>query len=87
MTTDRQMQIFELIAVHGCTQAEAGSMVDPPISHRTVKRDLRSLYVGHPELIALRDYLHLNDDFSLKNEPSNIISYDSGMDYDVKAKF
>jgi hypothetical protein len=84
MSTERQMQIFELIAVHGCTQQEAGGMIDPPVSQSTVNRDLNDLFTTHPELEAVKEYLNDN---SVKNPTSPLASYDTSMDSFVKAKF
>ena len=87
MATDRQIQLFEFTAVHGCSQEVAGNMIDPPISQTTVNRELKSLFTTHPELHAVKNYLQSNSDFAPKSDPSGMLSYDEGMDSQVIARF
>ena len=83
MINERQRRLFELTVLHGCSQAEAGKMLDPPISQPAVHLQLKELYDISPELKAITNFLKPTED----NQAKSPIPYTSEMDNHVKQTF
>lgn len=84
MITDRHRHAFELIAIHHCTQGQAGAMMTPPVSQQTVSILIRELYSTNPGLEAVKEFLSISDP---QTPPFPILQYDESMDSSVNTKF
>lgn len=74
MTTDRHIEVYRLHRLHGCTLAETGEMIEPPVTGSRVCQLLNEVYDEFPELKPP----------AIKHE---IITYDESMDCKVLETF
>ena len=87
MINAKQRRLFELTVLHGCTQRQAGELLDPPISQPAVHLLLKDLYNISPELKAVKNYLHKNPDKCSKTPTSQLIRYTKELDSRVTQTF
>lgn len=79
MITERHIEVFRLVELHGCTQGQAGEMIDPPVTRQRVGQMLAEIYEDRPNLKPMR-----NGKLYTKR---GTVTYDSSMDGLVVKKF
>lgn len=74
MTTDRHIEVYRLVRLHGCSLRAAGEMLDTPVTGERVRQLLNEVYDEYPDLRPP----------AIQHE---IITYDNDMDCQVTETF
>lgn len=50
MTTDRHIEVYRLVRLHGCSLRETGEMLEIPVTGERVRQLLNEVYDEYPDL-------------------------------------
>ena len=54
MITDRHIELYRLVEMHGCSPEEAGRMIEPPVKRRRAYKMLEDIYNDKPILKPIK---------------------------------